>query len=797
MAGCLFESYKQNVGSQSSASMFALSVTKWAFNTISVDNLRKVYSAAVESDVDGVHVEDQRAMMTRQMLNINDFPRSPYRVTKTFSEDARDSTVDSMQEHTLELSSHRGSEQNILNTHTACHSHQKSSTPGDGNLLSVTSELNNCYTPPADGCSALDFTQHGPKEEPGHSPNCCLPGPCALQEMTSREFSIFTRRDAQNKCSGDAELSYRYPFPVEYRYSGDFDIVENVEDSENKRCYSEVGWLSEDSYSENPSIRDQRRSARFSSFESNRRYPFINSPSNNVDVGDNKRLDQISGTARGYVREQNLTTRVAQDLMMGGDFKSHPWVSETMPVLSPRPQCTEVMYNIDMAQIVSGATCPRSYKKQSRNAHALPDSFYSHMSVRKETSPETIFSSSSVDLDPALTSRRSPDIFSSAEEAKEGPELPQSNRGGMGSRSYLAQLLQAPIPMLDSCHVARRSPYLDPATSSDEPELSGSVRPGAKIPGPPHNMPGQGKPAPSLDTTTQLQISCERPQNLNLHYSSNLVALSERPISPSPFSNLPLMMINGERIPASKNIERNQNYSRSSSDADGLSATCDLYRDAQGAIDMTFESLTHASSGRTKTPNFSGSTGTQCRTRSEHSLTSSGCSANSASCGTSPSDSDNTATLGMSVICSDTIRSDGPVTLLNHSTSAPNSPSCDDQLTATELCQISESGSQGIYNNRPNSPSTCQSDNFPLEQTPISSDSTYGTKPTSAPVLKQRYLSQAVNPTTAHASGDSQRSPPGRHSETNTLVSSFKRPFCQPEYTQPKWKMQRLVLSGY
>ncbi|RUS90448.1 hypothetical protein EGW08_001789 [Elysia chlorotica] len=691
----LFDSYKQSVGGKSTASAFALSVTKWAISTFSVNNLREVCSAVKDSDVD--YQPSQTIMARETEVNISYSRLNHQDQDQPLSSKGQNSTTSS----TLPLSSGDKTTSSFIRRSEA-----------DSYFLTVGEETTNDNS----NLSSADVRAQDDLH-PHRLPECCALGRCALKEMPCQE---------------------------------------------------------------------------------SRRIP-----------------------------HQPYLVRVPGDITVGRDLdhRSRPWLSNTLHVATTHPNNRQEGHSLHAVPDVCSAEI--GSPSISYTARCMPnishvEDPYSHTLGQKQT-----FSTekpTTVSVDHELTNYPSPPPSPKRKFARDS--LKRSNGDPMSSSSYLAQLLQAPLPTLKSLQSAgsgflnKTASALSPMSPNDldadihDSGFHGSTHSYSHTRS--HNTQGQ-RPSP----TVQIWVPHEGLEHTR--FSSYGVDLEQfnSPFSVSSFQSTENVSVDGnasnvvntlqppsfdrtkyeegavnddQLVPAKKRIRLDQINEPYCSDADGLSAVCDLYRDAQGAVDMTFESLSHASGGGRDSMFRQHSAYPQRKIRSR--------------CPSAEDTLVNSMTSKFFYVASDTGSLATPNTRLSITcpstmSEAPVaksviSPTTDhQQISVDDFCSQLTTIDNARRYTQPIAPTEVRWNNS--VQTIAFSESNHGvqTQSVTAPIIKQRYLPQSVAPT-AHcsvtASGDPKPERCGEECDSDSPSGKVNKLFDYPSH---KWKMRRLVLSGH
>ena len=620
-------------------------------------------------------------------------------------------------------------------------------------------------------------------------PHCCALGQCSLKEITGREFSSFTRRgDAQNLSSGDVDLCRGKRFSASPLQSTCVDrekhkdgtnkafLFHSSEKAEDKVCnmYYGVQLDGKCGYSEFHEMRDQQLKDHSTSYHPNNKISFLCSHLTVDNSVAGKPSNQSAAEARAFSGTHSPSGRLvcaSRDVAMDRnlDYRPRPWVSNTLLASPTHPKISQEEQKLYEVQDECSDNGGSTYGANCAPLFPHVDRPYCHTPCLKPTFSVEKSSSSSVDK--VLTDVGSPSSFTNAEVSK-AYELSRSYQDPMSSRSYLAQLLQAPLPTLGKRSLENPAQFLTSPTNSETSSHSAGFPESSQTYS--HRM--------IQDQLPHRAHICDTPEGLKRSSSTSCCkAELEQPQSPESVSSFKSGVTDDQVIPTEKRIKTGQRTEQYHSDADGLSTFCDLYRDAQGAVDMTFESLTLASSGRRENlfhdcPSYS-----QCKMRYPSAEESSVSSVtNTFSCISPALDSLATPDTRLSMAGPIT-RPETPVDLLLQCMSTNNQHSSGRQLTTENPCSF-------------------QWDNATQTMTPSDSQNVCNqTKSVLAPVLKQRYLPQSVAPA-AHSTA---RTTAGSHPvicndkhHFQPRSSNSKRPFCQHNSTH-KWKMRRLVLSGH
>lgn len=776
VASRLFESYKQSVNSQSTASAFALSVAKWAINTISTDNLRKVCSASVESDVDEPY---QASLVPQTTLSINDPIKPAYH-----SEQLRVHTIDSLTE-SQQLYSNMSDSQDLRGTG---HDHQNSNFYENyGEVLSLTSDSSDCYLPPSEAPDSSISTRLS-RDDHEYMPSFCPLNQCALKEMTSREFSSFTRRDALNQSNGDGEISFRTLYPPESCNSRRLNIIDH-------RHTMDAFHVPSSNLDIDLHERYGHFEPKLARFRSKRRYSVTTNHSYTLN-SDSEYSSSLSHLH--YDNEHNdysppivPCSSPIKTIDKDFDYQPHHWGSK-VGVLLPCPQTVGAEYNgngIQPAHADSFNSPSRSHTVCGGPSSPETKITYSNKFKSKPGFQQAKLSPGEIDSETVLSAEKSFQNIQIAEEAREIHSLPRLEQNSTSCGTYLAQLLQAPLPKANSAQLIRRCSVTDQARPGESLRHTDANGPDVNFLVPPNTTYNQGQCFQHVKKTAHLSRNPNeiRGYSLPLRYYDARIEAKTSSLSAPIFIN---GNTNDHIISTSEETEIDSDTKNCCSDADCLSATCDLYRDAQGAIDMTFESLTHASGGRGQTQSNPCKAYTQFKIKSKHSSVS---PLVFDDINASASDAVNATVTNPRM--PETYPTSTPQTLCSVPMMCPlnnNSTRADVQITTSDASQLYSSEIQAIH--KP--VSDAQSDYSLNESNPNRTYcSTVGKSTSAAPVLKQRYLSQTTKTTVQVL-----KTPeiiPTSQSDTDNQRNNPKRPFCQPDPIQHKWKMRRLVLSGH
>ena len=666
------------------------------------------------------------------------------------------------------------------------------------------------YSLASGGCSAHCFSSVS--EDPGSSPKCCLVGQCSLEEMTRREFFSFTRQDAHNTLAGDADHIHN-SFPSVPTDSKGLDRRRRVDDSrktflvlsshsdknEISRSFDTTNLNEDLEDSVHVSIRDQQTnyhsSVRWSSnLDKAGSFPF--SPVNSLSSCTRKRPPQSShGSDKSHPPRPSS---VSHDGIMSGyelSEKPRPCSSNASPAFSTWLHDTKVEKASDM---YSNKFVFLQKSSPVGSAPSSPGRDRSYMSFLPSTLWHEKAPSSSAGYE--FTDTSFPQSYGNLEGLNEEGTSSRLRHNPLGSRSYLAQLLQAPLPSLESFQTDLRSPLREPTSTASSSTRTGTVRHTAGL-----HMASQTfsreKLSRSLNTHNHPESS-NRPENFGQASNSRCGTEMEQQDFARYTPNVINIKSNRDLAQTSESSELEDGSEHHCSDAECLSATCDLYVNAQGVVDMTAETLKHACHDK---EHYSFSHHPTYKLRKIR---------------LSPAEnSSNTAEVK---------DKDSPDSSA-HTSTAPHLqslyPPSGPDIQAVELDQVSSVNhnsnlhlatetpsslgstlnSSSITRAHPTSPQTNQHENNcsntqVSESVDRSKSSQAQNKCVSAPVLKQRYLSQTFAKATQESETLAEPLIPAQSQDKQELangLSSLKRPLCQPDYTH-KWKMRRLVLSsGY